>query len=190
MVILIKYKLIFDFDNTIVNATKKIVELYDTDFWKYKNYKPIHWTEINTYGFKELNLINEKIVLDYFDDHRFFINLEYMENAKEVLDELSSIYEIHICSLGRKMNLHHKNEWIKKNIPYANFIGVDLSLGDKSSVDMSGGIVLDDNIEMLHSTNADIKVIYGDIYPWNENNIYNYPRCYNWYEFKKFLKSL
>jgi 5'(3')-deoxyribonucleotidase len=163
------------------------VELYDKDFWKYKNYKKIHWTEINTYDFKELTLINQNIVLDYFDDHRFFINLEYMENAKEVLDELKDEYEINICSLGRKRNLYLKEEWISKNIPYANFMGVNLDQGNKSNIDMSGGIALDDHIGMLYSNNADIKIIYGDVYNWNKNNIYNYPRCYNWYEFRKYL---
>lgn len=184
-----KRKLYLDFDNTIVNATKKIVELYDKDFWKYKNYTPTHWTNINTYSFDELILINKSIILDYFDDHRFFINLEYNENAKEILDELKDEYEINICSIGRKMNLYYKEQWIKKNLPYANFTGVDLIEGNKGNIDMSGGITLDDNIDMLNSSNADIKVIYGD-FSWSDNNIYNYPRCFNWYEFKEFLKTL
>lgn len=162
------------------------MELYDKDFWKYKNYKKIHWTEINTYGFKELTLINQNIVLDYFDDHRFFINLEYMENAKEVLDELKDEYEINICSLGRKRNLYLKEEWISKNIPYANFIGVDLSNKDKRSIDMSNGILLDDHINMLDNSNAKVKLLYGD-FAWNENIIHNYQKCYNWYEFRKYL---
>lgn len=186
-----KRKLYLDFDNTIVNATKKIVELYDKDFWKYKNYTPTHWININTYSFDELALINKDIVLDYFDDHRFFINLEYMENAKEVLDELKDYYEINICSIGRKMNLYNKKQWIEKNLSYAKFIGIDLKYGNKSSVDMSGNgsVILDDNIDMLYSSNADIKVIYGD-FSWSENNIYDYPRCFNWYEFREFLKTL
>ena len=184
-------KLIIDFDGTIINATKKIVELYDTDFCKYSNHTPIHWTDINTYEFEELTLINKDIVLDYFDDYRFFIDLEYMENAKEVLDELKDEYEINICSIGRKRNLYFKYEWIKNNIPYANFIGIDLSKGDKSSVDMSDYLVmLDDNIDMLHSANIKHKVIYGDELSWNVNNIYNYPRCFNWYEFREYLKTL
>ena len=186
-----KRKLIIDFDGVITNATKKIVELYDTDFCRYKNYNPIHWTNINTYGFEELTLINRDIVLDYFDDHRFFINLEYNENAKEVLDELKDEYEIIICSIGRKRNLYFKHEWIKKNLPYTNFIGVGLSKGDKSCIDMSDCLVmLDDNIDMLHSTNIKHKVIYGDVLAWNANNIYNYPRCFNWYEFKNYLEGL
>ncbi len=178
-------------EGTIVNSTKKIVDLYNTDFWKYKNYQEIHWTDINSYDFEELTLINQNIVLDYFDDHRFFINLEYMENAKEVLDELKDKYDITICSLGRRKNLFFKDEWISRNIPYANFIGVDLSRRDKSNIDMSNYLVmLDDNIDMLHSSNIKHKVIYGDILSWNKDNIYNYPRCFNWYEFREFLKTL
>ena len=78
-----KPKLFLDLDCTTINSTKKIVELYNKDFWKYKNYKPVHWTEIDTYEFKELNLINKKIALDYFDDHRFFIILNIWKMQKK-----------------------------------------------------------------------------------------------------------
>jgi 5'(3')-deoxyribonucleotidase len=98
-------KLFLDFDLTIVNSIKKIVELYDTDFQLYRDYKKVHWTDINTYGFDELTLINKDIVLDYFDDHRFFYKLEYMDNAKEVLEKLKEKYNITVVSLGKEMNL-------------------------------------------------------------------------------------
>lgn len=172
---------------TIVNSIKKIVELYSIDFQFYKEYKPIHWTDINTYGFEELKLINKDIVLDYFDDHRFFYRLEYMDNAKEVLDKLKDKYEITICSLGRKMNLYYKQEWISNHLPYANFIGVELDKVDKAKVDMSGGILIDDNVSMLNSSSATCKLIFGDKYPWNSDNPNMYHRCWNWTEVEKML---
>lgn len=175
-----KQKLFIDFDSTLVSSIEKIVELYNTDFKYYKEYKPIHWTEINTYDFKELTLINKDIALDYFDDHRFFINLKFMDNAKEVLDKLKDKYDIIICSIGRPVNLHYKREWILNNLPYAEFIGVDLKFGNKEAVDMSGGILIDDLATNLTTSNADIKICYGDIYDWNKD--WNGIRKYNWYE--------
>jgi 5'(3')-deoxyribonucleotidase len=180
-------KLILDFDLTIVNSIKKIVELYDTDFNLYKNYKKVHWTNINTYSFDELTLINRDIVLDYFDDHRFFYKLEYMDNAKEVLDKLKNKYELIVCSMGRQMNLYYKKEWLNNNLPYIKFEGVDLNHGNKQSIDMSGAIILDDNIDNLHNCNADVKLIFGDKYPWNSNNPNMYHRCWNWIEVEKLL---
>ena len=101
-------KLYLDFDLTIVNSIEKIVSLYDIDYHIYKDYHKVHCTDINTYGFEELTLINKDMVLDYFDDHRFFYKLQYMDNAQEVLDKLKDKYDITIVSFGRQMNLHYK----------------------------------------------------------------------------------
>lgn len=182
-----KQKLFLDFDLVIANSIKKIVELYDTDFHLYKDYKKVHWTDINTYGFEELTLINKDIVLDYFDDHRFFQNLEYMDNAKEVIYKLKDRYEIVVCSMGRKMNLLYKKEWIDKNLPFTKFIGIDLNKNSKQSVDMSNGIHIDDNVEMLNSSTAATKIVFGDLYPWNCNNPNMYHRCWNWTEIENLL---
>lgn len=173
-------KLYIDFDLTIANSIKKIVELYDLDYHLYKDYKKIHWTDINTYGFEELMLINQDIVLDYFDDHRFFYKLEYMDNAQEVLDKLKDEYDITVVSLGRTMNLHYKREWLQHNLPYVKFIGLDLSLKNKSSVDMSDGTLIDDNAENLIHSNAAEKIVFGEEYPWSICS--GIERCYNFTE--------
>lgn len=180
-----KQKLFVDFDSTLVNSIEKIVELYNTDFKYYKNYKPIHWTEINTYDFKELTLINKSIALNYFDDQRFFDNLSPMDNAKEILDILKDKYDIIICSIGRPMNQHYKRKWVHGNLPYAEFIGVDLRFDNKKSVDMSNGIIIDDLAANLTTSNADVKICYGDVYDWNSD--WGGIRKYNWYEIYNFL---
>jgi 5'(3')-deoxyribonucleotidase len=72
-------------------------------------------------------------------------------------------------------------------MPYARFKGINLKEGNKFSVDMSDGILLDDNIEMLNGSNAKVKLIFGDIYPWNSNNPNMYYRCWNWTEVYNYL---
>jgi 5'(3')-deoxyribonucleotidase len=89
-----KKKIITDFDGTVANSIKKIVQLYDEDFHLYSNYRKIHWTNINTWEFKELSLANKNIILDYFSDFRFFQNLEFMDNAYEILNKLKMIMKL------------------------------------------------------------------------------------------------
>ena len=40
---------------------------------------------------------------------------------------------------------------------------------DKSCVDMSGGIFIDDSSNNLITSNADIKFCFGKEYPWNKD---------------------
>ncbi len=61
-----------------------------------------------------------------------------MDNAKEVLDRLKDKFEIVIVSMGVRPNLFGKKIWIKDNLPFAKFIGIDMEkYKNKSCVDMS-----------------------------------------------------
>jgi 5'(3')-deoxyribonucleotidase len=110
-------KIFCDADGTILNSIKRIVDLYTTDFHLYKNFHPIHWTQINTWEMSELTLANRNIILDYFSDIRFFDKkLEFMDNALEILTELSKDHEIIICTLGTPLNLKYKKEYFEKTL--------------------------------------------------------------------------
>lgn len=81
--------------------------------------------------------------------------------------------------MGNKPNLHLKEKFFKEHIPYAKFIGVELSVyQDKSHIDMKDGVFIDDSESNLLTSNAKEKYVFGDIYPWNEKS--RYPRLYNW----------
>lgn len=173
-------------DGTATNSIKKIVDLYDEDFHLYKDYKKVHWTDINSWDFKELKLINANIVEDYFCDFRFFQNLELMPWVDKVLNRLKDKYEITMCSIGRPINLKYKKEWLEKYLPFVKFKGVNMDVfDDKSCVDMSGVIFIDDSEKNLMNSNAAEKICFGDIYPWNENWIGK--RCANWLDVEKLL---
>lgn len=109
-----------------------------------------------------------------------------MDNAKEVLDRLKDKYKIIIVSMGVKSNLFGKEIWIKDNLPFAKFIGVDMErYKDKSHIDMSNGILIDDEQRYLVRSNANIKICFGDEYKWNEN--WEGKRCFNWIELENYL---
>ena len=109
-----------------------------------------------------------------------------MDNAKDVLSRLKENYEIIIVSIGIQPNLFGKEIWIKDNLPYAKFIGINMEkYKDKLSVDMSDGILIDDEQRYLDNSNANIKICFGDVYEWNEN--WMGKRCFNWTDLENYL---
>lgn len=184
-----KSNLFLDFDGTVVCTIKSIVDLYNQDFKYYKNFKPIEWSDIETWGFTECNCATSDYINTYFNQERFYDILEYQENAKEILDELKKHFNIKIVSMGYSPNLKGKEIWIKKNMPYAEFIGVNFKdYEDKAHIDMSGGILIDDSANNLITSNSDVKICYGDFYEWNKN--WTGKRCFNWYEVREYLMNI
>lgn len=178
-----------DFDCVIVNTIKKIVDLYNDDHGYCKDFIPVDWTTINSWKFEELFLEPYSVIDRYFSQPRFFRDLEWMDNAEEVLQRLSEKYEIKVVSIGTRENLVGKQLWLLKNMPYARFIPVLFGEGetDKSEIDMSDGILFDDRVANLINSNAKIKVCFGDIYSWNRN--WDGIRCANWHDVEKFLRE-
>ena len=182
-------KLYIDFDGTIVNTIKAIVDLYNEDFQYYKKFKPINWWEINTWDFTECNCATPEYINTYFNQQRFFNRIEYMDWAKKILDELSDDYDITIVSSGYSPNLVAKALWINSKLPYCKFIGVNLKeYKDKSHIDMSDGIFIDDSSHNLITSNAKINICFGDKYEWNKDWIGI--RCANWHDIKSFLEGV
>lgn len=183
-----KKKIYLDFDGCIVNTIAAIVSLYNEDFKYYKKFEPIKWWEVNTWDFSECNCATPEYINTYFNQQRFFERLTYMDWAKETLDELKDNYDITIVSSGYSPNLKAKEIWISENIPYCKFIGVNYKeYQDKSHIDMSDGIFLDDSSKNLVTSNALINICFGEEYTWNED--WTGFRCSNWNDVKRFLKG-
>ena len=185
-----KKELFIDFDGTIVNSVKSIVSMYNEDFQYYDNFTPVHWTDIETYEFAECKCANQEYFNICFNQKRFFDNLEFMDWAKEVLDELKEEYNISIVSIGHKPNLKAKEIWINEHLPYCKFIGVNFKEhSDKSHISMEkNSIFIDDSSHNLTTSNAEYKVCFGDVYPWNED--WKGERSYNWMDIKDFIRKL
>ena len=174
-----KKKLFLDFDGVIVNTVKAIVELYNNDFQFYKNYRPVHWKEINTWDFIECNCADTDYINKYFNQPRFFDRLAFMPDAYRVILELEKLYDITIVSMGYSPNLRGKELWMKECLPEIDFIGVNMKEHiNKSHIDMSDGIFIDDSYSNLISSNAEKKYCFGEIYSWNEK--WEGPRLCDW----------
>ena len=185
-------KLFIDFDNTIFNTIKAVASLYNEDYRSYDGFKPVNWWDIHTWDFKECCLANREDIHRYFKQPRFFDALEYMDYALEVIQELSKKYDITIISKGSKENLREKGNFIMEETILScmcKFIGVDYNIyEDKSHIDMSGGIFIDDEQKNLETSNADIKICFGERYPWNAN--FQGIRCHNWIDVIKTITAI
>lgn len=113
-----------------------------------------------------------------------------MDNAYEVLSYLiHKGYEIYIVSMGTTQNLVGKSIWLKENLPNANFIACNFdTYKDKSHIDMSDGILIDDEERYLNNCNAQTKICFGDKYEWNKE--WQGVRCYNWYDIKRYFERI
>ena len=93
-------KLFIDFDGTLTDSVKKICEMYNFDYKNHPDFIPAKDYLVNEWNFADqCPLIDKDKLEDYFCQKRFFINLEFLENAKEIVDKLSKHYDIYIVSM-------------------------------------------------------------------------------------------
>ena len=82
-----------------------------------------------------------------------------------------------------------KEEWIKKRFPNVEFIGVNLKEhSDKSHIDMSDGLFIDDSAINLVTSNAKETICFGRTYSWNKD--WTGKRLQNWAEIRQYLLGI
>lgn len=171
-----KIDLFLDFDDTICLTSKQFVKLANR---KYK--KEEDWNNIKRWDFKDLYPeITNNDIDNIFSSEDFFVDLELCENCLDVINSIKDLANIHIATIGTDKNLKNKMKWIKENLNIDfNFNGIlDTGINDKSSIDMSGAIFIDDRTDNLRSSNANIKILYKNYhnYSWQQiepnDNIY------------------
>lgn len=181
-------KLFLDFDNTIVDTIAAVVSLYNEDYVNHDGFVAINPKDVTSWEFTECNLATYEEIDMYFGDKRFFQRVKLYPSAGQVLRSLSHRYDITIVSHVYASNLKLKEEWIKDklfkeifdNSCNAEFIGVNWEThNDKSHVDMSNSIFVDDSIRNLETSSAKYKILYGEYMDWNNTNI-EFIRCKNW----------
>ena len=178
-----KKRLIVDFDNVLVDSTQAIVDLYNEDFQYYNGFKAVRACDMHTYGFKELTLASEEYVNHLWNRPRFFSRLKPMPYAREILEVLTIWYGIEVATLGfspslkqKSYDINHKFPNIIKKINLINF----KEFKDKSHLDMTNAVFIDDQANNLVSSNAVRKICFGDVEEWNSN--WSGERCYNWHD--------
>lgn len=191
-----KSNLYLDFDGVVFDSIKRICDMYNQHHRYFRDYTPAISAEITQYDFSDIcPLASHEILMSYFDSPEFF-NVDgrggyywmtYAESnrlmsTKQYIEAISDDYHIIFATIGSISNLRGKQLFLAKNFPYADFIGVDAATAkDKSEIDMSDGIQVDDEIRMLKTSNAKTKILFGKGYPWQpEPTSEEIKRCRTW----------
>ena len=163
-------RLFFDVDNTICNSTKRFVEIYNEIYdqnadwkkcykWDYSDICPL--VEDAEAIFARSDFYNNQ--LDFHDPYVYSI-LDYLYNAGG--------YDIHFVTIGTKRNLYFKTIWLERRFPYIpkeNYHLLEKTEMGKGEVDMSKGILIDDNCINLLTSNADMKICMHKRVEWNKD---------------------
>jgi 5'(3')-deoxyribonucleotidase len=179
-------RIFMDFDGVIVNSRKAYCDTYSQLYAGCEHYVHPNWRNVEEWDLSKLCPLSRE---DLFGHDLFFYDLEFMGGAKQHLESLSRKFDISICSIGTYDNITHKSNWIKHKLPFmtsAIFINPnhDYRAG-KSVINMKDSIFIDDVSLNLDSSNAEIKICYGDVFSWN--NDWEGTRCATWNELYKEL---
>lgn len=185
-------KVYLDFDNTLVDSNSAMVYLLNQEFGTKKEYK-----DLKKYDFKDLfPELTDEHCEELFGDWRLFSLLEFFDNCFETLDYFKKRCNYSLVTYGNKYNLSAKKIWCERYLPFLKelhlleYVPGDMNY-DKSMIDMSDGIFIDDHIEYLRSSNAKIKILFRNNHDgdWNEiNNLDDVYVVNSWKEIYHIIK--
>ena len=144
-----------DFDNTIVESHKRIIEIINNNYNVNKKE-----SDLIDYGYKSIYPLSQEQVVQFYESDDFFENLTFKPMAFEVYNKYKDLYNIIITTKGTDKNLKKKEKWLRDNLDKnINFIGATGNSKDKSAIDMKDGIQIDDICDCLN-TNAKLHILY------------------------------
>lgn len=185
-------KVYLDFDNTLVDSNSAMVYLLNQEFGTKKEYK-----DLKKYDFRDLfPELTDEHCEELFGDWRLFSLLEFFDNCFETLDYFKKRCNYSLVTYGNKYNLSAKKIWCERYLPFLKelhlleYVPGDMNY-DKSMIDMSDGIFIDDHIEYLRSSNAKVKILFRNNHDgdWNEiNNLDDVYVVNSWKEIYHIIK--
>ncbi len=185
-----KIKLFVDFDNTMVNSNKAVVNILNKRYGVNKDYRDCY-----KYSYKDLfPQLKEKEVLDIYESDEFYSQLEFVEDSYEILSFVRNSFDICVVSLGTELNLIKKREFILEKNSDLEIKKVHTNTNnnlDKNFIDMSESILIDDNSECLRNSNAKIKILFRNNKDTEWNKVYPNEEFYivnSWEEISDILE--
>lgn len=168
-------KLFVDVDNTVFDSKNTVCKILNKKYGKC-----VKGSEIKRYDFKDMfpELVKNEI-RSIFNRHDFYEMSKVIPGAISTLSdfEIQKNYTINYVTLGSRTNSVYKHDALEKikelfGVDYCDMYWSDNSNKDKSFVDMTGGIMIDDDIDCLRNCNATVKILIkldGDT-EWNKIN--------------------
>ena len=170
-------KLVLDYDNTIVNTTKAMVRSMNP-YIKDVDKKVPEDTHSYYWSFKDLFPETHMRYIDIlFNSELLFSNMTLFPNVYNVLKDLHNKgVQIYICSIGSYKNIKLKLDWLHENLPFVEVIPIVQSdiIMNKAIINMENSVFIDDNVDCLNSSNADVKILYRhDNFTTEKNRVWN-----------------
>lgn len=172
-----------DCDDTILNSSAAIIEILNE---RYGVNKTVN--DLRDYKYRSIvGTVSQEEILGIFQSEQFWKKVQFNEIFVEAIKKLKNIFKFIIVSKGTKENLEAKEVHLKKAFKEMGvdieFIGIPIILGssskfEKSLVDMTGGIQIDDCTDELR-TKAAVRIllrnnrrVHWNYIPENEENFY------------------
>lgn len=175
-----KLRIIIDMDDVLADANKKILE----------NFNLINGTDLKSDFFNDISYYdyvhqyNYAPVRQKLFEPGFFVNLDVIEDAVEVVRELHGKHEVFIVSAAMEFpnSLIEKYIWLGQHFPFISWQNIVLC-GDKSIV--KGDVMIDDHEKNL--VNFEGKALLFDA--MHNKTLKGYHRLMNWKEVHQYFFS-
>lgn len=173
-----KIKLFIDADDTILKSSQTTIDILNK---KFNIIPPKTYDDVRDWGYKSIyGQCTNEIINDVYDSDEFFERVKIYEDFLDFYNSHENDFEWYIVTKGHEKNIENKEKYFKEYLPQAKVIGCkfksyDNKEYDKSHIDMSYGIQIDDRTDCLMGTNANIKILFknrNERY-WNQTSSVN-----------------
>ena len=194
-----KIMLYLDVDDTILKSSEAVIKIINK---KYNINPPKTIDDMKDWGYRSIyKYITSDEVEKIYESDDFFNIVEFDQSFLDFYNNNKDKVDITICTKGTNINIEKKEQLVKKvlgeNISY---IGMRFKIDEdgnlikdhrKSMISMKHGIQIDDRVDALRDTGANIKILINNdrIRTWNTNyrNINNLYVVRNWDEISQII---
>lgn len=178
-----------DFDDTIASSIENVVRIVN------KRYnRNVKLQDIGKWDFSDVYPdIPLKDIVGVFSEKEFFKTLKLKNDVIPTLRRYGKYNHLIIVSKVDGIAIKEKYDWIKEHLID---IGIDIEfrgipLGkSKGIIDMSDGIMIDDNAQFLKETNAKYKILYKCDRAFDDTQDWDGYAVSNWKELNKLLHNI
>lgn len=178
-----------DFDDTITQSVENAIRIVNQRF-----NKNVKVQDIGEWDFSDVypDIPLEDIV-NVFGEEEFFRTLKFNDDVIPTLRKYTKYNNIIIVSKVDMSIIQRKFNWVKNHLIdigiNVEFYGVPLGKS-KSIIDMSDGIMIDDNASFLKETNAKYKILYKCNRKFDTKQEWDGYTVSSWKELNKLLHNI
>lgn len=178
-----------DFDDTITMSVENVVRIVNQRF-----NKNVKVQDIGEWDFSDVYPdIPLKDIVNVFGEEEFFRTLKFNDDVIPTLRKYTKYNNIIIVSKVDMSIIQRKFNWVKNHLIdigiNVEFYGVPLGKS-KSIIDMSDGIMIDDNANFLKETNAKYKILYKCKRKFDTKQKWDGYTVSSWKELNKLLHNI